>query len=289
MKTKDTIPMYDMQDINGNPIDFDVLIWGKKDQAYDVELPHRHTFYEVLFFDEGGGTHDIDFITFPAQNKSIHFVASNNVHLVLRDTKVSHGCSLLFSENYFAQNQTTFNPLKELPFSTKMPVLILSDIDFEETVQLIEKIKLEYFAKADGFERIVYHYMILLMLNWHREYKKQYPNENAKNKLSPIIEKFLKYAEESYKKHYTIQHYASQIGITASHLTETCHKETGKTASHILHEHITSEAKKLLYHTNQSVKEIAFTFGYSDPAHFTRFFKNKTGYSPTDYRNGILH
>jgi AraC-like DNA-binding protein len=43
-------------------------------------------------------------------------------------------------------------------------------------------------------------------------------------------------------------------------------------------------ARALLYETNQTVTEIAFTLGYTDHANFTRAFKRWQGCSPSVYR-----
>jgi AraC-like DNA-binding protein len=39
-----------------------------------------------------------------------------------------------------------------------------------------------------------------------------------------------------------------------------------------------------LYFTKTPVKEIAFTLGFNDSTNFTKWFKNKTGYTPQKYR-----
>src|SRR5690606_23235312 len=43
---------------------------------------HRHNYYEILFFEEGQGFHEIDFHTFYFQSPSVHFVAPGTVHLL---------------------------------------------------------------------------------------------------------------------------------------------------------------------------------------------------------------
>jgi AraC-like DNA-binding protein len=44
------------------------------------------------------------------------------------------------------------------------------------------------------------------------------------------------------------------------------------------------EAKRRLFYTNESVKEIAFRLGYDDYAYFTRLFTKVCGISPTRFR-----
>jgi AraC-like DNA-binding protein len=47
------------------------------------------------------------------------------------------------------------------------------------------------------------------------------------------------------------------------------------------------EAKRYLYYTDQSAKEIADRLGFEDAANFSRFFKTNTGIAPTDFKNSI--
>ena len=48
------------------------------------------------------------------------------------------------------------------------------------------------------------------------------------------------------------------------------------------------KAKQLLLYSALSIKEIASTLDFFDQYHFSRFFRTRTGYSPTAYReNGL--
>jgi AraC-like DNA-binding protein len=44
------------------------------------------------------------------------------------------------------------------------------------------------------------------------------------------------------------------------------------------------EAKRMGIHTDLTSKEIAFSLGFDDPAHFSKFYKNITGSSFSDFR-----
>lgn len=45
-----------------------------------------------------------------------------------------------------------------------------------------------------------------------------------------------------------------------------------------------SKAAELLKNTSLNISEIAYSVGYEDPLSFSKFFKNKTGFSPKNYR-----
>ncbi|MDQ3073080.1 MAG: AraC family ligand binding domain-containing protein, partial [Bacteroidota bacterium] len=57
----------------------------EKNAPYDTSVPHRHNYYEVFFFTQGGGTHFIDFRHYPIVPNSIHIVSPGQVHKVQRE------------------------------------------------------------------------------------------------------------------------------------------------------------------------------------------------------------
>ena len=46
-----------------------------------------------------------------------------------------------------------------------------------------------------------------------------------------------------------------------------------------------AKAKELLSHSDQTVKEIAFSLGFDDEKYFMKLFKNYERITPTQYRN----
>ena len=47
-----------------------------------------------------------------------------------------------------------------------------------------------------------------------------------------------------------------------------------------------NRAKELLHGTNMTTKDIAFALQFEAPYHFSRLFKQKTGMTPTEWRQG---
>lgn len=74
------------------------------------------------------------------------------------------------------------------------------------------------------------------------------------------------------------------LNISAGHLNDVVRKESGKNASAIIHERMILEAKRMLYHSSESIKEIAMNLNYEDPSHFVRFFRQCTGQTPGEFR-----
>jgi AraC-like DNA-binding protein len=63
---------------------------------------------------------------------------------------------------------------------------------------------------------------------------------------------------------------------------------TGKTSLQIIKAKLLLEIKRLLFHTNLSITEIANHFNFEDQSYFTKFFKRETGMTPLRYRTETL-
>ncbi|HAR37126.1 MAG TPA: AraC family transcriptional regulator, partial [Porphyromonadaceae bacterium] len=72
------------------------------------------------------------------------------------------------------------------------------------------------------------------------------------------------------------------------YLYEAVKQTTGQSVSHYIHNEIVIQAKRLLFYTDRSVKEIALELGYEDYAYFTRLFTKTSKLSPTQFRKKHL-
>jgi AraC-like DNA-binding protein len=78
--------------------------------------------------------------------------------------------------------------------------------------------------------------------------------------------------------------YASKLNVSLGYLNESIKKATGSPVSYWIQQEILSEAKRLLYHSDVDVKQIASELGYTDYAYFSRFFRKASGMSPSAFR-----
>jgi len=78
--------------------------------------------------------------------------------------------------------------------------------------------------------------------------------------------------------------YARMLHISTSYLNECVKSISGHSVSYHIQQRIVLEAKRLLYHSDQSVKEIAAILGYDDYPYFSRLFTKVTGMSALAFR-----
>ena len=111
-------------------------------------------------------------------------------------------------------------------------------------------------------------------------------NENpqtieAKNTL---LKSFRKMVDEKFADWHQIADYATALNVTPDHLNRVVKNIIGVTAKEYVQSRIIVEAKRLLYFSDQSAKEIGYLLGFSEPANFSAFFKNITGISPSNFK-----
>ncbi|MDE6261747.1 MAG: helix-turn-helix domain-containing protein, partial [Muribaculaceae bacterium] len=81
--------------------------------------------------------------------------------------------------------------------------------------------------------------------------------------------------------------YAERLNISPIYLNEIVKVITGLSASQFIKNEIVLFAKRELFHTSDSVKEIAYRLGFTDNAYFTRLFTETAGVSPGKFRENI--
>ena len=116
---------------------------------------------------------------------------------------------------------------------------------------------------------------------------KRLSNEYSQNKeiKSRTILKFSKLVSDTICENISVNEYASKLNLTVNKLNEICKVNYGQSPKTIILEKKITEAKRLLYFTDLSIKEIAFQLGFVDSSYFSRIFKQKTNLSPTEFKS----
>ncbi|HXW45049.1 MAG TPA: helix-turn-helix transcriptional regulator [Streptosporangiaceae bacterium] len=87
-------------------------------------------------------------------------------------------------------------------------------------------------------------------------------------------------AEEDFRTHHDVAHYARRLGYSPRTLTRAVHAATGRSAKNYICERLLLEAKRLLAHDDLSQAQCGQRLGFSDAANFSAFFLRETGLRP---------
>jgi AraC family transcriptional regulator, transcriptional activator of pobA len=111
------------------------------------------------------------------------------------------------------------------------------------------------------------------------------PDEKLQDDRLDIFRKFNLLVEADFRTEHSVNYYARRLNKSPKTLSNIFALYNRKTPLQMIQERIIIEAKRLLYYTAKSVKQITYELGFEDPAYFSNFFKRHTSLSPAEFRN----
>lgn len=97
--------------------------------------------------------------------------------------------------------------------------------------------------------------------------------------------------EEHIRDMQRVEEYAAMMRVSRVTLNRAVVEQFGVTAVHLLKQRLLEAVKNDLLFEGRSVSELSETYGFSDPSHLMRFFKQQTGKTCSaclaDYGRGI--
>lgn len=281
---KQNIPIHDFSADDASSIPFKIISLNTLGH-YDTSVPHRHNYYEIFILFKGGGTHEIDFVTYPIEDNCIHYVSPGQVHHVKRELD-TFGYVILFSRDFYSIVAEKKDLLFDLPFLNNngaKPVFNISENEMAIIKPILKTMEEESQSDLIHNHEIIRSYLNVLLLQSNRFFMQQNPEVNNENN-DTLFNRFRILLEKKFSKLHKVKEFAEELGTSEKTLNEHCKKISGKTASEHIYNRIILEAKRLLKHSDQSTKEIAFFLNFHDPAHFNKFFRKQVGKSPGDFR-----
>jgi len=155
----------------------------------------------------------------------------------------------------------------------------------------LNKIDHELHQSIDKHSKTLIANNIELLLNYcMRFYDRQFITRNLVNKdilvrFENLLDNYLKSEMTKTTGLPTVKYCAEHLHLSANYFGDLIKKETGKSAQEHIHLKLIDIAKERIFDTTKSVSEIAYELGFKHPQHFSRMFKNETGYSPNEYRS----
>lgn len=149
----------------------------------------------------------------------------------------------------------------------------------------IREIQAEMADEDASTEEMLRVLLKLIILRSTRIWKQQHQLMEAEQQADvQFLRKFSQLVERHFKTHHTVADYAEMLFLTPKNLSKKISLLSKETPNDIIKNRIILESKRLLVHTELSVKEIAYSLNYEDDAYFIRFFTKNTGISPLSFR-----
>ena len=105
------------------------------------------------------------------------------------------------------------------------------------------------------------------------------------NAIGSSVEDVMTYVSEHFSEQITNESIARRFNYHPNYLNRLIRVHTGKSLHRYLLDYRIAHAVDLLQITDMSITDICYASGFRDLAHFSKYFKQKTGKSPLKYRN----
>ena len=115
-------------------------------------------------------------------------------------------------------------------------------------------------------------------------YVRMIQEKKSENAYSKPIMFCLNYIESHFNEKITLKDIADKLDLNPCYLATLFKKEKGETfGSYLLRMRIKT-AEALLTRTEYSYSQIAFSLAFCSQSHFTKTFREETGFTPKEYR-----
>ncbi len=250
----------------------------------ELEQSHRHDYHLFFLQEKGTISIEIDFQKYKIKPSSVIYIHPNQVHRMV-------GAVVNVTASSWAINNENLNPeyLKLLEDLTPAKPLSLKKETFSivsEAVSLCIKLSERKHEKL--YRSLLKDSCNTLVALIASQYLAQSKSTDTLSRFEIITKAFKAILERNFTTAKKPAEYAQSLNISTPYLNECVNNATGHSVSYHIQQRIILEAKRLLYHSDRSVKEIAGELGYEDYPYFSRLFAKVTGMTPLTFRNKNL-
>lgn len=280
-----TIPVIDWREYMPDA-DFIATTIDDENMPLRAKTTHRNNGYKVALLLEGTVSGRADFKDYTVTAPAVLFASPAQVNQCL-DYENIKLIVFAFSKDYMQFDvRSTLSCWECLFTQTIIPVPTQKDLD--ELSMYANLIQQEFSELRHQKDLVIRNLMNAFLITAARlgtcETKLTVMNA-TQNK---ILQQFKVLVDDHYLDKTHVAEYADMIYITPGHLNDTIKTITGRTAKQVIDEKRVTEAKRLLFWNELSVKQIASHLNFEDDAYFNRFFKKHTGQTPAYFQRNSL-
>ncbi|MFT3696366.1 MAG: helix-turn-helix domain-containing protein [Kofleriaceae bacterium] len=247
--------------------------------------PQRPMFHMIIVGTAGKGELVVDFEPVPIGDGKIVVFSRGRVQQFRPGHKLD-GHLLVFSPEFVAlgTDPREVDPLRAprvLSVGWTRPMIAPSATDLREVRELCAQLVVEHGKPIDSLQAALLSALLRAVLLKLERYVR------AEDIPPAELERFFTILERDIGETRSVAHYARKSGISSRRLGELLLAHTGRSTKQVIDERVVLEQKRLLAHTDISVKELADRTGFDEPTNLVKFFRHHTGQTPLEFRTNL--
>ena len=241
--------------------------------------------FEITWVRKGGGHLLVDLTRHPVRENTLCCVAPGQVRQ-WQTAAQAEGYVISFTESFLGEEETGFGPGAYAGLVNQFrqcPVTGISEELAGEIGDIAGKMLMEYNNFFPFRSEMLRRYVKILLIHLRRHL------EPAGAVAGPgrqpvLVQQFVALVEKHFREKKRVAEYARQLSVSPGYLNEAVKGAFGYPAGHLIRQRIVLEAKRKALYSGANMKEVAYSLGFEDIAHFSKLFKNTAGVRFTDFR-----
>ena len=256
-----------------------------RSQYHDWQIkPHRHAdLCQFMSFETDDVGIDLDGQSITTRQPTILFVPPRVVHGFRFSPQIIGSVTTFPIELMRQRAEATEAP-------TNTIIVPQGNEHFSRLNALLHELEDEYRRNRPQRQRAL-QALIELCMTWVLRAETSRTPRSAEFDSQPSsdnrLKKFLELVDENFARGLSSAEYARRVGTSKSQLARDCRTLTGRSPLQIVHDRLIIEANRKLAYTSWPISQISETLGFSDLGYFSRFYRERMGQTPSEYRKRI--
>ena len=287
-----------IQDVNVNRakilgasgyIEDDILLLDKLNEAPIPREPRRMNMIVVALCLKGKAQYTIDTQEQLVRKNDVLIISERHVMDNFMASPDLEGLAIILSARFFRDVIQNVSDISSLfLFSKNHPVINFTQKEADVFISYFNLIKQKMTDTDNLFRRDVVRSLMLAMFYDLSNviYRTRQSSDNRQTRADIIFTKVIHLVEGNYKRERRVGWYAEQLCITPKYLSETVKQVSRLTPNEWIDNYVILEIRVLLKNSTRSIKEIAMEMNFPNQSFLGKFFKERVGMSPSEYRKG---
>jgi AraC family transcriptional activator of pobA len=283
MPKSTTIPVNNFVDATGSGFWIEKIVFEDLPPLEHWGQPERHDRHTFFLLERGSAFLEIDFHQHMVVAPALIYMHPDQVHRMMDFTDLTVYAWAIHEENMkseYAELLQEITPAVPVSLDPAISILLIEGASFCHKLTAQSSGVMKSTLLRDQFNSLTG-----LVLSLYLE--RQTPIERL-SRAEQVTRAFRALLFQHFVKFKRPADYAGQLHVSSPYLNECVRKVTGQSVTWHIQQRIILEAKRLIYHSGQSLKEISAALGYDDYAYFSRLFTHVTGISPVVFRRKNL-
>ena len=254
-----------------------------------VLTPESHilSFYDILLITRGRGSFWLDDTCYAVKPGRVIFTSPGQVRR-LEATQVE-GLVLFFTGAFLERFLSDPLFLYRLPFfhRDRVPQLALAPPERKLLARRLREMEAEIGNLRGDSSSLLgarLYEVLMLLARW---FERAHPGARAVPSEGLGL-RFRRLVERHHRRTHRVAGYAKMLSVSAGHLNAMVRRQLGRPPLELIQDRLALEARRLLLHTDETAARVGYALGFDDPSYFARFFRRRTGLTPTAFRAGAL-